>query len=509
MHCRIISKLVCCDWLILQEKSGARRVMPALSWLPKTQLLRSKPFLVCVVLVLLGLLLVHSSRRKAVLVEWTPEYSQPRSGRHVALGNGSAFDILLTNAFDVIFNATRLNIDLENKTHGKPEAKINVSFETSPEKTRILTKNVSQEEVSKPGGLKYETSSQCTKQINVSFLKVHKAGSTTVMNIFLRFAISHNLNLVLPRNSRGYGFNYLGYGKTVSSDRIVPLPPNERYNILCNHVVYNKEKFREILPPNTSYIGIIREPVSHFISAATYYGFYKRLSINKTQGHVMGDFLRDPSAHAISTSFVRNRMSFDFGIPDSEFENETFIGTYIKELDKDFALVLIMERFPESLVLMRRKLCWSTKDILYVPLNALRSKPEFQLTDEDIHRLRDWNGADFRLYDYFKIKFDQLVKQEGNDLQEEVKSFLEIKKTVAEFCFGESSDFNASFPASKWSAGFNVTLEDCDLMTEDELPLLRNLIDEAWEKYQKSQPLSTSPVSSSIAMPTTTAASTK
>ncbi|KAH3713508.1 galactose-3-O-sulfotransferase 2-like [Dreissena polymorpha] len=462
--------------------------MPTSLWLPKTQLLRSKPFLLCVLLAVLGLLLVHSAGRNSVFMEWA---AHTGSGHRVAPGNEIASDMLLWNAFDVIFNATRLNIDLNNNTLEENEAKEDVILEPSQESTRALTKHESYQIISKPLGISQNKDRQCTKQINVSFLKVHKAGSTTVMNILLRFAISNNLNIVLPKDSDGYGFNYLGYGTSVSMDRIVPLPPNEHFNILCNHAVYNKAKFREILPMNTSYIGIIRDPVSHFSSAATYYGFYDSLkSKNGAHEHLIRDFLRDPSVYAVNTDFVRNRMSFDFGIPESEFQNETYIDDYIQELDKDYALVLIMERFQESLVLMRRKLCWSTKDILYVPLNALDTKPEFQLTDEDLNRLRYWNSADFRLYDYFSIKFDQLVKQEEDDLQEEVKSFMEIKKTVTEFCSRIPNSYNdsASFSATKWSAAFTVTLGDCGLMTEDELPMLSRLIEHAWDKYWKSQP---------------------
>lgn len=330
------------------------------------------------------------------------------------------------------------------------------------------------------------------KKIDVSFLKVHKAGSTTVMNIFLRFAIENNLNIVLPNKAEGYGFNYLGYGNTVSSDRIVPLPENETYNILCNHVVYNKDAFRSILPPDTVYVGILREPASHFVSAADYYGFHRQLlKIFHGDGTAVSQFLQNPNYYRLTNSFVNNRMSFDFGIPKKEFYNDDFVDNYIAELNQDYGLVMIMERFPESLVLLKRLLCWDTKDILYVPLNARAAGPAFVLTEEDKIRLKEYNKADFKLYHHFRTKFDNLVEKLGIDFQNEVQNFIEIQRTVKQFCIelqhaGVSDGAKISFPASQWGEAFYVSNADCRLMTESELPMMHRLIQNAWKKYNDS-----------------------
>lgn len=330
----------------------------------------------------------------------------------------------------------------------------------------------------------------CKKKFDVSFLKVHKAGSTTVMNIFLRFAIEHNLNIVLPKRAEGFGFNYLGYGTTVHKDRIVPLPANESYNILCNHVVYNKEAFRSILPADTMYIGILREPTSHFVSAASYYGFYRQLrkQFNLGDASAISAYLKQPKSYKIPNGYVNNRMSFDFGVPKYQFYNERFVTDYIQELDRDYSLVMMMERFPESLVLMRRVLCWDTKDILYVPLNARKSGPEFQLTEENKINLQAYNSADFKLYAHFKAKFDMIVEGLGDEFRDEVKSFVRIQESVKTFCIQLDNkegkeDAIMNVPATRWGGGFYVSFQDCRLMLESELPMMKRLITQAWEKY--------------------------
>jgi hypothetical protein len=331
------------------------------------------------------------------------------------------------------------------------------------------------------------------RKINVSFLKVHKAGSTTVMNIFLRFAIQHNLNIVLPRNSKGNLFNYLGFGKTLSKKRIVPLPTNESYNILCNHVVYNKTAFRSILQDDTVYVGIVRDPVSHFKSAALYYAFFRnlrKLANEIPSENVVSEFLKDPSKWGVMTHFVHNRMCYDFGIPKHEFNNDTFIERYINDLSQDYSIMLILEYLPESLVLMKRKLCWSIKDILYVPLNALKKQLNFELNNDDIELLKQWNSADFKLYEHFVRQLKERIGSIGHDFDQEVEYFKSVQKQVQTFCketISNKSNTSVIFiPKSNWEDKFMVTNTDCAFMMELEKPMMKRLIENAWSRYNAS-----------------------
>ncbi|XP_055954364.1 ras-related protein rapA-like, partial [Patella vulgata] len=49
---------------------------------------------------------------------------------------------------------------------------------------------------------------------------------------------------------------------------------------------------------------------------------------------------------------------------------KSFMSNYLDIIKNDFSLVLIMEYFDESLVLMRRLFCWELKDIIYLKLNV-------------------------------------------------------------------------------------------------------------------------------------------
>lgn len=453
-------------------------------WAHLTQLGKSRPVLLFVILVLCGFLSFH--------------YISPPHNFNVVIADVDVKENVITPYHSA--GRKKLledSVKLRNFTSRKVKVAENLIAVTVKKKeshsARSTTTTVRPNKMLQ--AVTRERSYSCKKKINVSFLKVHKAGSTTLMNIFLRFAISHHLNIVLPSKSSGFGFNYLGYGESVSKDRIVPLPANETYNILCNHVVYDRTAFRSVMPPDTDYLGIIREPVSHFTSAASYYGFHNHL-LQVTAGKipskkVVGIFLKNPAAFKVPTYFVYNRMSYDFGMQTDKFHDELYVQNYIKELEEDYALVMILERFQESLVLMKRTLCWDTKDILYVPLNERTSKVDFDLNEFDIQNLNHWNSADFTLYSHFYEVFNNKISAQGQDLQDEVESFKSIQQEVEKFCnnlYVTPDDPTSVLPVSetKWGTSFVVTRGDCDLMMEPELSMMHRLINDAWAKYNSS-----------------------
>ena len=64
-------------------------------------------------------------------------------------------------------------------------------------------------------------------------------------------------------------------------------------------------------------------------------------------------------------------MFYDMGLDHRNYENYTHIQHSINSLDKDFNLVLILEHFDESLIMLRRRLCWNIDDVVYFTTNAL------------------------------------------------------------------------------------------------------------------------------------------
>lgn len=335
--------------------------------------------------------------------------------------------------------------------------------------------------------------SKCSQpRQNVAFLKVHKASSTTVMNIFLRYGDSNSLNIVLPKTRKQNYFNYLGYGTTVQKSRINKIPTNETYNILCNHVVYNRDVFRELLGPNSINIGIVRDPFTHFPSAASYYGLLNHLSIRIGRGVAASDllslYLKSPKTFGKSPH-VHNGMFSDFGLPVSKYDNELAINQYLEKIDREFSLILVTELFDESLVLMKRTLCWEIKDILYVPLNINKKKEKnpIVLSEDAKKDLFAYNYADFKLYIFAKERLLKRIAHEEN-LMTEVTEFKRINGIVSEFCHKcKKSNFKTNdyieINESTWNSKFTMYPKDCKFMMSPELQLLTTLMAKANRKY--------------------------
>lgn len=60
---------------------------------------------------------------------------------------------------------------------------------------------------------------------------------------------------------------------------------------------------------------------------------------------------------------------FDLGLQHKYYNDPLVIKKHIEDLAEKINLVLIMEYFDESLVLLKRELCWDLDDVIYFKLN--------------------------------------------------------------------------------------------------------------------------------------------
>ncbi|RUS75493.1 hypothetical protein EGW08_016742 [Elysia chlorotica] len=325
----------------------------------------------------------------------------------------------------------------------------------------------------------------CTPVTNVAFVKTHKAGSSTVANILQRFGISHNLTFALPNNKiHTYGYNYISKGgQILTPARIIPLGNGSHhgYNILFNHAIYNRTAFRMIMPEDTHYISILREPFSQFVSAFEYYNAkksfsYKDKSILKA-GNPISSYLKNPFKYEKRLyyfSYVKNKQAEDLGMSWHEYFMPAKLSTYLETLRADFTLVMIMEYFDESLILLKRKLCWDFKDILYIPKNKNENKPQRNFTELDHRRHERLSHLDYKLYGYFLKAFLAELKAQSRDFWEELAHFKEILVEVHSSCQKDTLFYTEE---SRWHAPFTLDREDCRLMQISELAALDLLLE--------------------------------
>ena len=63
--------------------------------------------------------------------------------------------------------------------------------------------------------------------------------------------------------------------------------------------------------------------------------------------------------------------------------------------------MMLMEYFDESLVLLKRQLCWKMEDILFFKLNERVQKEKQHISNQVRGQIKKWNSADVLLYDEF------------------------------------------------------------------------------------------------------------
>ena len=321
---------------------------------------------------------------------------------------------------------------------------------------------------------------------HIAFLKVHKAASSTMQNILYRFGYERDLSFALPLAGHIISETAQAYRRL--------LPPFDkktgRYDILCNHAIFNKDKFKSLMYNDAFYLAIVREPFSRFISAVLYYSqvYHFRYLVKAKKGTFLHGIISNPLMYEpedLSASQTYNRMAMDFGLTVNSVNSirkldEVTIERFITKLKETFDFVMIVEKFDESLVILKRQLKWSTKDILYIKRNEFASKHHryglvaANVTEEEKNIFKRENHIDYLIYETFLERFWNLISSE-KDFHEEVRDFKRKLHLVEAFCLQDNTRGETVFPETKFNNRFRVNRHDCELLTLTELKFFRKL----------------------------------
>ncbi|XP_019627229.1 PREDICTED: galactosylceramide sulfotransferase-like [Branchiostoma belcheri] len=255
-----------------------------------------------------------------------------------------------------------------------------------------------------------KSSKTCTKKTNLFFLKTHKTGSSTVQNILMRFGSAKNLTFVLP--SKGH---ILGWPRPFHRSFVGGGTKNTIYNILCHHTRFDYKNIRDLMPDDTVYITIVRNPVYMYESVFTYFRFEKQFKINSSEP--FKTFLDNPSQFikfgGKSPMRYRNPMLYDLGkdAKESFSKQEQNVKAYIARLEKIFSVVMIADYFEESLILLKHELCWDIDDVTFLKLNARRDESIRHVTNFMAKKIRKLCNMDTMLFNHFnKTLWSKLLK---------------------------------------------------------------------------------------------------
>lgn len=86
-----------------------------------------------------------------------------------------------------------------------------------------------------------------------------------------------------------------------------------------------------------------------------------------------------------------------------DFENKTILHNLITKIDKSFDLIMIVEDFNESMVLLKYGLSWNYEDLLSIKLNVHNEKTKSVISEGAKDSLRKWLKSSYIFYEYFKV----------------------------------------------------------------------------------------------------------
>ncbi|XP_041353353.1 galactosylceramide sulfotransferase-like [Gigantopelta aegis] len=373
-----------------------------------------------------------------------------------------------------------------------------LDFRTQPVKTNSTLKGVMtghHHNISDDDSIVLET---CKKERrNFVFIKCMKCATESLGTMFRKFGYDRNLSFVLPIKKN----LWLGWPYPLSKANF--RPSVRGYNILMEHSIYNKSFLQEIMPQNSVYISSIRKPFQHFLSVCQYFEL-PYYSNKVTFAEKIKDYLENFEHYetiyksyelasvrrwcpgdefSMTQNLLSHCLGMPLGFPPGRRDISQDLASakeYIRFLDRNFMLIMIVEYLHESLVLLRRLMCWSLKDIIYNRVNKGVYDKKSPVTKENINLHKNISRIDYLLYDYFNATFWNKVGLQGKDFFDEVAMFTRIINDVTAFCrlSSDHSDSSIAFPESKWSTDFTVSRQECELQSKYLPILLKERYDE-------------------------------
>ncbi|XP_021487693.1 galactose-3-O-sulfotransferase 2 [Meriones unguiculatus] len=281
---------------------------------------------------------------------------------------------------------------------------------------------------------------------NIMFLKTHKTASSTVLNILYRFSESHNLSTALPKGSSFH----LGYPWLFVTRYVEGMKQsghlNHRFNIMCNHLRFNLPEVQKVMPNDTFYFSILRNPVFQLESSFIYYKNYVP-AFQRVKS--LDEFLADPWKYyndsvGLKNVYAKNNMWFDFGFDNNAPAETAYVRTCLSEVERQFHLVLIADHFDESMVLLRRRLRWQLDDVVSFKLNARSQRTVSHLMSESQERVKHWCALDWQLYQHFNRTFWAQLHAELSPrrLREELEQLRVRRRELTTLCLQDPEPKN-------------------------------------------------------------------
>ena len=307
----------------------------------------------------------------------------------------------------------------------------------------------------------------CLPKKHIYYFKIYKTGSSTFSNILNRIILKHNLTTF-----------QLGH-LNLHPKAIVNKQTDARFDVNVNHGKYTVTTISKWMKADTLHIASIRHPFKRAISSVY---FRNDIFNHKRTETELEEWLEKIMKTKRKTPMYEKLLEVSV---EYDPMNHTHVLETLKAVETQFHYIIVNEFYDESLVLLKHKLCWNTKDILYVTHKNMSRKYEFygekQQSSYDkllsIHKNAfPW---DYALYEYFFESHKRSVQLLGTPFQRELKEYKHVNFLTNLFCKDIYEELtkeniddsiwirNLTFSSLNFSEPITINSYDCVVMALD------------------------------------------
>ncbi|XP_077991637.1 galactosylceramide sulfotransferase-like [Glandiceps talaboti] len=279
--------------------------------------------------------------------------------------------------------------------------------------------------------------STCQVQNNIVFIKTAKTGGSTMSTIIYRYGLKHDLVAAVdPGRNSLIQEDDTGKHYIIEEYHCNGFPG---YNIMASHIFYNRPAMEEVVK-HAKYVTIIRSPYTRLKSSFYFSGkdkFYAN-ALNPLEDYLIEKYdtfiLHNSNPNTGFKAYVTRFRLLSSG-------NPTTLSSEIQQLDKELDLVMLTEYYDESLILLKKLMCWDFDDIVYVRMKA-HSTYQPPITPRMAEMIKEMSSLDIEFYGYFNNTFWEKVRNYDGDFAADLAKFRSLQKEVNARCENDTdSDY--------------------------------------------------------------------
>ena len=263
------------------------------------------------------------------------------------------------------------------------------------------------------------------------------------------------------------------------------------FDMQVMHAHFSEALAKSAMKEDTVFVTSIRYPFANYKSRF-FYQYHGSSNTSKLLEEYQGSLLhcsynRAKKKLQLSKHFeyIENPMfRYFFYSYIKALLNQTYFEECLRHIDSTFH-VIITELYDESLLLLKHKLCWHIKDIIFIPHKNASFSGKYEATQVDDIMLKNHKNIsrlDYELYNYFLRVHTERVRLAGRDFVEELEAYQLAKDDVSQFCWDiydrlkESKSLNSThalpllsekitIKSNQFWESFSVNGSDCVMMS--------------------------------------------